>query len=56
MKLVVPNLPDLTGKDVQLGEALKATQSFINLNVDPIKGNKVSAPPKTLVNPITRPG
>ena len=56
MSLVVPNLPTLNKKDPQLGEALKAVQSFVNLNVAPAVGNKVPAPPTDIVNPANRPG
>jgi hypothetical protein len=56
MSLVTPNLPVINKKDPQLGEALKAVEKFVNLNVVPVEGNKVAPPPTSIADPTKRPG
>jgi len=56
MSLNIPNLPVLTKENAKLGEALKAVEKFVNLNVVPVEGNRVAPPPTSIADPSTRPG
>jgi len=43
-KLSTPNLPKLTKESIFLGEALQATQTYINKNTAPAAGNAPNTP------------
>jgi hypothetical protein len=42
--LTIPNLDKIMKVDPKLGEALQKIQSYTNLNVTPVPGNKKQAP------------
>jgi len=56
MNLTIPNLPVITKTDPKVGEALKAVEASVNLNVTPKAGNKVTCIPTSVVDPTQRPG
>ena len=56
MNLTVPNLPVINKENPKLGEALKAVEASVNLNVTPKTGNKVICIPTSIVDPTQRPG
>lgn len=49
MALTIPNLDQINKKDPKTAEALTKVQNYVNLNVNPVPGNKV--PPPTFVTP-----
>lgn len=53
MSLNIPNLDRIAKDNPKLGEALKKAQDYTNLNVAPVAGNRIPAPP---TNPGTPQG
>jgi hypothetical protein len=49
MALTIPNLDQINKKDPKTAEALTKVQSYVNLNVNPVAGNRVVPP--AFVNP-----
>lgn len=44
MALIIPNKQDIIKRDPKLGDALTKIESYVNLNVAPAVGNKVTPP------------
>jgi len=46
--LTLPNVDRIAKTDVQLAEALKKTQDYVNSNVTPAAGNRQAPPPSSI--------